>query len=182
MNVTSWTQVSPRRKRILSIAAVLAVSLTVTTVGSLLPMDLEQAHQISVNLNQTVATLKDRGALTQYIFGNNFMICLLMFVPLIGPLVGLFIMFNTGSAIGAIATVGGYPQVLTLIALFITPVAWLEFAAYSTAMSESVWLLRRLLQKRGIAESKKACVLIAICAMLLVVGALVEAALISIVP
>jgi len=182
MKVAIWTQASPRRKRTLSILAVLVVALAVTAVGSQSPMDSEQANQISVSLNQTVATLKDEGALTQYIFGNNFMICLLMFVPIVGPLVGLFIMFSTGGAIGAIATAGGYPPVLALIALFITPVAWLEFAAYSTAMAESVWIFRRLLQRRGIHELKKACVFISICAGLLVAGAIVEVALISFMP
>lgn len=182
MNVAIWTQASPRRRRILSTLAVLVVALATTAIGSQSPMDSEEANQISESLNQTVATLKDQGALTQYIFGNNFMICLLMFVPIVGPLVGLYILFNTGSAIGAIATAGGYPPVLALIALFITPVAWFEFAAYSTAMAESVWIFRRLLQRLGVHELKKACIFISICAGLLVAGAIVEAVLISIVP
>ncbi len=182
MSLGIWIKASLRMKRILSAVAVLVVALAVVAIGSLSTMNAEQANQISEDLNQTVATLKDEGVLTQYIFGNNFMICLLMFVPLVGPLVGLFIMFNTGSAIGAIATASGFPPILALVALFITPVAWLEFAAYSTAMSESVWLFRRLLQRRGVHELKRACILVAICAVLLVVGAIVEVALLSLVP
>lgn len=181
MNGAIWNKASPRRKRILSIAAVLAVALAITTVGSFTPMDPNEANQISENLNQTVALLEGQGALTQYIFGNNFLICLLMFIPVIGPLVGLFVLFSTGSAIGAIATVGGYPPFLALFALLITPVAWLEFTAYSTAMAESVWLIRRLFQRKGVEELKRMCIFVSICAVLLVAGALVEVFLVSLV-
>ena len=179
MNVPIWTEASPRRRRIFSIVAVLIVALAVTAIGSMLPIDEDEADRISNELNQTVAVLKDQGVLTQYIFGNNFMICMLMFVPIVGPLAGLFIMFTTGSVVGAIATAGGYPSVVALVSLFITPVAWLEFAAYATAMGESVWLFRRLLQKRGVGELKKASIFVAISAVLLVVAAIVEVALIS---
>ena len=68
------------------------------------------------------------------------------------------------------------------MALLITPVAWLEFAAYSTAMGESIWLLGRLIKRRGVGELKKACILISICAATLVAAAAIEVALISFVP
>jgi hypothetical protein len=64
--------------------------------------------------------------------------------------------------------------------LFLTPVAWLEFASYSVAMSESAWLFRRILQGRTRHEFKNACLFIAICAILLLSGAIIETALISI--
>jgi len=101
-----------------------------------------------------------------------------MFVPVIGPVLGLFILFNTGVALGAIASVQGYPVGLGLLSLLLTPVFWLEFAAYSTAMAESIWLFRRLLQKRWL-ELKNTAILIGICAAILIVGAVVEFWLIS---
>jgi len=182
MNATIWTKVSPLRKRIFLILAVLAVAIAVTVIGSQLPVNEEEANQISEELNQTVTTLKEQGGLTQYIFGNNFMICLLMFVPIVGPVAGMYIMFSTGSVVGAIATAGGYPSIVALAALLITPVAWLEFAAYATAMGESIWLLRRLLQGRGVSELKKTCIFVSICAALLALAAVIEVALISFVP
>ena len=60
-------------------------------------------------LNSTLNTHKSNGSLTEYIFFNNFEICLLMFVPIIGPILGFAILFNTGIALGAIASVQGYP-------------------------------------------------------------------------
>lgn len=181
MNIPIWTNTSPRRKRILSTIVLLIIAIAVTGVGSLAPMNTQDAKQISDELNQTVTTLGNEGALVPYIFGNNLLICLLMFIPIIGPILGLYIMFNTGNVIGAIATAGGYSPALALIALFITPIAWIEFAAYSTAMTESIWLFRRLLQGRGLHELRKNTTLfIAICTVLLAVGAIVETALISV--
>lgn len=176
-----WTRASPRRKRILSVIAVLIVAIIITVIGSFTPISQQDAQSISKDLNQTVTTGREQGTLMPYIFGNNLFICLLMFVPIIGPLLGLFILYNTGTVVGAIAVSGGYPPALALIALFITPVAWLEFAAYSTAMAESVWLFRRLLQGRGISEFRKNTTLfITIAVVLLAVGAIVETALINI--
>jgi uncharacterized membrane protein SpoIIM required for sporulation len=179
MSIAIWTKASPRRKRILSTLAIFVVALAITAIGTAMPMDLQQANQISDDLNQTVTTLNNNGVLLQYIFGNNFLICMLMFVPILGPLLGFFIMFNTGTAIGAIATAGGFPPALALVSLFLTPVAWLEFAAYSTAMTESVWLLRRFLQRLALRELRRSTIFISITAVLLAVAAIVEVAIIS---
>lgn len=180
MNLAFWRNASPRRKRILSTIAVLIVALVITAIGSFMPMDSQEANQINNELNQTMNSLNENGALMQYIFGNNFFICLLMFIPIIGPILGCYILFNTGTVIGAIATAGGYPSVVAFVALFLTPVAWLEFATYSVSMSESVWLFRRILQGRGKHEFKNACLFISLCAVLLLLGAIIETVLISI--
>lgn len=180
MDFGFWTNVSPRRKRILSAIAVLIVALVITVVGSFMPMNSQEAKQINDELNKIVNSLSENGALMQYIFGNNFFICLLMFIPIIGPLLGFYVLFNTGTVVGAVATAGGYPPIVAFVALFLTPVAWLEFASYSVAMSESVWLFRRILQGRGKHEFKNASLFIALCAVLLLLGAITETALISI--
>jgi uncharacterized membrane protein SpoIIM required for sporulation len=183
LSIEIWTKASPRRKRILSTIFILLVAIAITIGGSFMPISAQDANQISSDLNQTVSTIGNEGALTQFIFGNNLLICLVMFVPVIGPLLGLFIMFNTGTAVGAIAVAGGYPPALALVALFITPVAWIEFAAYATAMTESIWLFRRLLQgfRMGLHELRKnTTMFIAICTVLLAIGAIVETALISV--
>ena len=179
MSIVKWIKASGRRKRIFSEIIVFIVALAITGIGSLIPMDLQEANQVSNDLNQTVTTLSDNGLLLQYIFGNNFLISLLMFIPVLGPLLGFLIMFNTGTVVGAIATSGGYSPAITLASLFLTPIAWLEFAAYSAAMSESIWLLWRFIHGYALRELKNASVLISICAILLAVGAIVETALIS---
>ena len=117
--------------------------------------------------------------MVQFIFGNNFMICLLMFIPIVGPLFGFFALFNTGIAINAISIAQGFPSVVVIIGLFLTPIAWIEYAAYSTALSESVWLFSRILKKRGRDEFRIACIFIAFCAILLLLGAIAETLLIA---
>lgn len=178
--IAMWRNASPRRKRILSTVAIFVVALVITIIGSFMPMDPQQANQISNDLNQTVNSMSENGALMQYIFGNNFFICLLMFVPVIGPIFGFYVLFNTGTVISAVATAGGYPPIVAFVALFLTPVAWFEFASYSVAMSESIWLFRRILQGRGVHELKNACLFVSICAVLLLLGAVLETALISV--
>ena len=175
-----WTYSSSKRKRILTIAAVFIVAVIVTVIGSFVPLNAQDAQQINNDLNQTITTMQTQGTLTQYIFGNNMIICLVMFIPIIGPVLGLSIMYTTGTVVGAIATSGGYPPLLAFVALFITPVAWLEFISYSTAMAESIWLFRRLLQGRGFREHRNMSVFVTICAIILAVSAFIEVALISV--
>ncbi len=177
MSITIWTKASARRKRLFSIIAVFIIAIAITVIGTLVPISAQDANQISKDLNQTTNTLKDQGALTQFIFGNNFLICLLMFVPIIGPLLGFYILFNTGSAISAIATAEGINPLLAFALVFI-PIGFIEFTAYSAAMSESVWLFWRLVTRRGLRELRVTCIFISICAVLLAVGAIIESGLI----
>jgi hypothetical protein len=67
--------------------------------------------------------------------------------------------------------------VLAFVALFLAPVAWLEFLAYSAAIAESVWLVRRMLQGRGKHEIVNTCKFISLCAVLLAVSAIIEVAI-----
>jgi uncharacterized membrane protein SpoIIM required for sporulation len=154
------------------------IAVLLTVIGSLVPLSDQDANKISNDLNQTITTNRANGTLAEYIFLNNFSICLLMFIPVIGPILGFLILFDTGVALGAIASVQGYSPLLAFALLVITPIFWLEFASYSIGITESIWLFRRLLQRRW-REFKNMGILIGICAILLLLGAIVEAWLIS---
>ena len=179
LDLSFWKNASQRRKRIYSIIAVFIIALIVTVIGSFVPLSSQDAYTLSNQVNQTLNQNRANNTLTQYIFLNNFEICLLMFVPIAGAALGMFILFDTGLALGAIATTGGYPVWLGLASLVVTPVFWLEFAAYSIAMAESIWLFRRLTQKRW-RELKWTGVFIGICAALLAIGTIVEVWLITV--
>jgi uncharacterized membrane protein SpoIIM required for sporulation len=179
MQLYFWKNASPLRKRIYSVLAVFSVAFIATIAGTFVPLSHQDAESISRDLNQTINQNQASNTLAQYIFFNNFRICLLMFVPVAGAGLGLFILFDTGVALGAIASMGGYPVWLGIFSLMITPVFWLEFVAYSIAMAESVWLFRRLTQRRW-RELKWAAVFIGICALLLIVGAVVETWIITV--
>jgi hypothetical protein len=101
-----------------------------------------------------------------------------MFVPIIGPILGFIILGDTGLALGAISYVKGYPVWIELLSLVLTPTFWLEFTAYSTAIAESIWLTRRLIQGRWL-ELKNTAILIGICAAILIISAIIEVWLIS---
>ena len=96
LSLDIWRKASPRRKRIYSTIAIFVFAVIITGIGSLVPVDAQEANQINDNLNQTVTSLGEEGVLTQFIFGNNFIICLLMFIPVLGPLFGFYALFNTG--------------------------------------------------------------------------------------
>jgi hypothetical protein len=133
-----WVNASPRRKRVYSIIAVFIIALFVTIIGTAVPLSSQDASAISNQLNQTLSEHRADNTLVPYIFINNFSICLLMFIPLVGAALGLFILFDTGIALGAITATQGFPAWLGLLSLVITPVFWLEFAAYSVAMASSI--------------------------------------------
>jgi len=194
-NLSFWKKATPNRKRLYSIILVFIVALVVTIVGSVTPLSQQDATNISQNLNSTLQLHRETNTLTQYIFLNNFGICLLMFIPIVGAGLGMFILFNTGLALGAIASTQGYPVWVGLGSLVLTPVFWLEFAAYSLAMAESVWIFVRIIRLRlkvepdgavrwtGIStlknELKWLGISITACAGLLVIGAFVEVFIIS---
>ena len=179
LDLSFWTNASSKRKRIYTIIIIFILAFIVTVIGSYIPLSHQDSESISNSLNATLNSHKSNGTLTEYIFFNNFSICLLMFVPIIGPILGFLIIGNTGVALGAISYVQGYPAWVALISELLTPVYWLEFIAYSTAMAESIWLIRRLMQGRWL-ELKNTAILIGICTAILIVSAIIEVWLISI--
>ena len=178
LDLSFWRNASSKRKRIYSFLFIFVLAFILTAIGSYVPLNHHDATTISDTLNSTLNAQKANNSLTEYIFLNNFSICLLMFIPIIGAVLGLAILFNTGIALGAISSVQGYPVAIGLLSLVLTPVFWLEFTAYSIAIAESIWLTRRLMQRRWL-EPKNAAILIALCAGILIVGAIVEVWLIN---
>ncbi|MGB9756635.1 MAG: stage II sporulation protein M [Candidatus Bathyarchaeales archaeon] len=174
MSFEFWKNASPLVRRIITIALVFIFAVIITTVGTWAPIEEQEANEINNELNQTIDSLKANDALLQYIFGNNFMFSLIMFVPIIGVVFGAYVLYNTGAVIAATAISNQVPPALNLIALFLTPIFWLEFIAYSTAMAESIWLTRRLWQRRGKHELVNACKFISVCAVILLVAAIIE--------
>ncbi len=180
LDLSFWTKASPKRKRIYSIIAIFIVAFIVTIIGSYIPLSSNDALTLSNQVNATLNQNKATNTLTQYIFINNFSICMLMFIPIAGAALGMFILFDTGVALNAISITHGYPVWLGIASLTVTPVFWLEFLSYSIAMASSIWLFRRLIQQRW-AELKWTAVFIGTCAGLLAIGAIVEVWLINLV-
>jgi uncharacterized membrane protein SpoIIM required for sporulation len=179
LDLSFWTNASSKRKRIYSITIILVIGVFLLFIGSLVPVSPQEAKQLSNSLNQTLPSHKFSITNVGIIFSHNLFICLIEFVPVIGPIWGFLSFFLTGIGISAIANVQGLPPLSVFLILAILPHTWLEFTAYSIAITESIWLLRRLLQGRW-QELKNTAILIGLCAILLFIGAIVEIWLISI--
>jgi hypothetical protein len=173
LTVDLWKSFPSRTKRILTILAFFLISILITIAGTFAPLSHGEANEINQELEKTRQNIS-----VQLIFGNNFMICLIMFVPAVGPIFGGFALYNTGVAIAAESIVGGFPPLLAFISLFIFPFTWLEFLSYSTALAESFWLIGRIFNRKVKRELTNLCVLISICAVMLFLGAIIETALI----
>jgi hypothetical protein len=174
MSLDFWKNASPLVRRIMTIIITFIFAIIITAAGTLMPIEETEAKDISNELNQTVNLLITNNLLLPYIFGNNFMLTLIMFVPVAGLIFGGYVLYSTGFVIAADAVAKGYNPILVFLFLFLTPILWLEFMAYSTAMAESLWLARRLWQRRGKHEIINACKFISVCAVILLVSAVIE--------
>lgn len=177
-----WLNASPKRKRIYSTVFILLIALLTTMAGMLVQVSPEEAELIYTQLNQTQSSPN----LAPEIFVNNFTLCLLMFIPLAGLGIGLFILFSTGMAFRAIfdyqaahgltntAAASDLTATTAIgLLLLIGAVFVIEYVSYAVAMTESVWFFRRILQKRW-REVRITLALIGLVALLLGIGAIVE--------
>ena len=181
-----WTKLMPRQKRLYSFIFMLALTVLVTVIGALIPTSPQQSKEMTEQVNQTIINNKASGTLAPSIFINNFWLCLLMFIPLAGTAIGLAIMLNTGYYIGAelryqastattsAAATGIQPSTAILVLAFAIITFACEYISYAIGITESIWLFRRLLQGRW-RELKYTGILIGITAILLTIGAIVEA-------
>lgn len=179
MTFSIW-DVQTRAKRFLTVIAFLSLSLIIMVAGALTPLDRDEARDISKQLEEKRGFVKGIGGFggTAFIFGNNFMLCLISFVPIAGPIFGCLVLYNTGVLIAAESITMGIHPLRILLPLLIPPFAWLELLAYSAAFAQSVWLSWRIVQGKGKGELINTCVLISICAIMLLVAAIIEMALI----
>lgn len=173
MALDFWKSATTRIKKILTIAAFFLLSLIITIAGVLTPLSPSEASDIKQELEQMRENIS-----VQLIFGNNFMICLAMFIPVAGPVFGCYVLYSTGVVIAAESLSEGLPPLIVFLFLFAFPFTWLEFLAYSIAFAQSVWLTRRIIQHRGKRELVNTCILISICAVMLLIAAIIETALI----
>ena len=160
--------------RIVITALFLVVALILTAVGVLVVrIDRSEAEEIMEQLQEEFSQLD-----TSTIFGNNLIHTLIMFVPIIGPIWGCFVLFNTGTIISVIGIAEGVSPILVFLLLFLTPVFWLEFGVYSIAMAQSTILLWQMLRRRGKKEGVRTCILVTVCALILLLAAIVESIMI----
>jgi uncharacterized membrane protein SpoIIM required for sporulation len=181
-----WNRSSSRMKRVMTILACFFFAILITCAGVLTPLSAADSNALNNELNDLRASLKRMSIWESAasIFENNFVICLIIFIPVAGPLFGSYALYNSGAAIAAESnSTESNPMHWSAIAVFfssfILPHALLEFIAYSTALASSLWLTWRIVKRRGREEITRTGKFVLICAGLLLLAAFVEAYLLA---
>jgi uncharacterized membrane protein SpoIIM required for sporulation len=170
----------------MTIIACFLFCIILTVAGTLSPISAEYSKDTNNQVDQERLHIENAGVLSGglLIFENNFLIDLVMFVPIVGPIFGSYVMYNTGRAINAESNspnnTSHLPGVVLILLLFVFPDTWLEFIAYSTAFAASIWLTWSIIKRRGGHEITRTAEFVAICGGLLLLGAFIEAYLIMI--
>jgi uncharacterized membrane protein SpoIIM required for sporulation len=158
---------------LISAVVILLTLLVSSFIGFDAPPDV--ADQIANEVENEAATTNWLD-----IFINNFGLTLLTFVPFFGFPFEIYIQFNTGYGFGALAQFYEINNVQAVLVTLATPVGLLENTAYIFALTESVILAysiyRREFKKRFVNHAWKTLLFVA---LLLFMGAIVEAALIG---
>lgn len=166
--------------RIIVLAIVIALSFMMTSFGALSKVEPLEARDILQEMDKLRYALAYAGV--AMIFGNNLMHCLIMFIPILGPFYGFYVLYSIGRALAAIGSTAGVNPLLLFVNLFAFPFAWMEYISYGIAISESLWLVYMAVRHRfgGFKnEWNNASKAIAICAVLLLLAAFSEMLLIQ---
>ncbi len=173
-------RVATLRNRVLVMLIAFVLCIAITAVGAVSRVESSEAHEIIGEFDKLEELLNDVGL--QFIFGNNLMYCMIMFVPALGPYYGSLVLYSTGKVLAALGVTSGINPLTLFFSLFIYPHAWLEYISYSLAISESFWLIYAIIKdrSRGLrSELSTAAKVMAICAVLLLLAAFAEMYLIT---
>jgi uncharacterized membrane protein SpoIIM required for sporulation len=176
-----WAGTSSRFKRFITIFLCFVFCIVITIAGTLTPLNAQDTKSLNDEIDQTRTSFKNMtlwdGALS--LFENNFVIDLIMFIPVAGQLYGSFALYNTGLILSAQSTTADinpmhWPAPLIFLANFIAPHQLLEFIACATAFAASIWLFWRIIKGQGRRELVRTGKFILICAGLLLLAAFIE--------
>lgn len=112
-------------------------------IGSIAPLNEEYSSILREEFKNIIQNINYLS-----IFLNNFRITLGMFIPGIGAVIGLYAAYNTGLVYQSFAQTS--PQLASIPSLLIllTPFGILEIFSYSLAISQSIILLKAIINKK----------------------------------
>lgn len=169
---SNWFDIRRRGVWILAFFVAFIILMALAAAIPVNPTDARTTTEELQNQLKYIATV-------DLIFGHNFFLTLIMLIPFIGPIFGGISAFSTGIVIADIAFVNNVNAELLLASLFTAPHTWLELFAYALAMSQSVFVSIAIVRGRFRQELVRTCVIMAICALTLVVAAFFEVILIA---
>jgi hypothetical protein len=171
----------PKRRRLFGRAwwkmllIVLVVLLTLGGIAASTPLSPQDAAQLEEQVGETLA----QDPTPTFIFANNVRIGLAMLIPVVGPLFGGFAIYQTGLVFAAFGISSGLPGLALFVASMLFPFFWLEFVAYAAAIGQSIFLLASFWRHQIRFEARRTAVVAGLVALLLFVGAFVEAAILT---
>lgn len=159
---------------------VMVILIGLLLAGIFSPMSDEEGREI-----QKILEGLNEENLELEIFSNNMMIALLGMIPFAGPPLTGYIVFNTGRFLGWTSARMGIPTeimiTLTLIVILAMGYGILELLGYGLAVTESLTVSYYTVHKRQLLrkELRILLIVIALSALLLALGAVIEATLVK---
>lgn len=160
-----------------------ALIISAITIFVSLTYGASRGNQVDIDVaNQTLkeVTTMAHEATWVSIFINNVSITLLTFLPIIGLVLMIFVQYNTGWYLGALARAHDMDYIIATSLILTSIVGLLEYSAYIIALGESMFLVysatQREFKERLIHHSWKSIIIVV---SLLFVGGVVEAVLLE---
>lgn len=159
------------RKRVFFFFLGMLFFLSVFYIGYSVKMDESFSKELSKNF------INQLGSVDEFrILINNLKIALVMFIPIIGIIMGAISGFSTGLVFNSMIDMhGGSVTYSNPLMIFLTPFGFLELASYGLAISRSGILIIEILKKQFVKNSIIYLMIeISLVSGLLLVGAIIE--------
>ena len=131
------------KKRLLLFFVAALFFLGIFYVGYSFKMDESFSKELSKNFVNQIRDLDEFG-----IFLNNLKIALVMFIPIIGIIMGTISGFSTGLVFNSIMNVSDNASYTNPLIIFLTPFGILELLSYGLAISRGGILFFELIKKK----------------------------------
>jgi len=165
------------KKRLVFFFIAMLFFLSIFYLGFSFKMDESFSKELSKNFINQISDIDEFG-----IFLNNLKIALVMFIPVIGLVMGTISGFSTGLVINSIMNMSDVTYSNPLV-IFLTPFGILELASYGLAISRGCILLFEILKKKFTKKSLFYLLIeLALVSGMLFVGAIIEWMMIENIP
>ena len=165
------------KKRLVFFFIAMLFFLGIFYLGFSFRMDESFSKELSKNFINQITDIDEFG-----IFLNNLKIALVMFIPVIGLIMGTISGFSTGLVFNSIMNLSDVTYSNPLV-IFLTPFGILELAAYGLAISRGCILFFEILKKKFTKKSLFYLLIeVALVSGMLFVGAIIEWMMIENIP
>jgi Stage II sporulation protein M len=165
------------KKRLVFFFIAMIFFLSIFYLGFSFKMEESMSKELSKNFINQVSNMDEFG-----IFLNNLKIALVMFIPVIGLVMGTISGFSTGLVFNSIMNLSDVTYSNPLV-IFLTPFGILELASYGLAISRGCILIFELLKKKFTKKSLFYLLIeVALVSGMLFVGAIIEWMMIENIP